>query len=86
MRTKANKINTIHEFVVEGSHDFPFDMLRYDACWPRTQEDTPKVGYRPRGKSAPKRQVTLVSHKAPTPDRWASFGWDVVKLGTRSIA
>ena len=27
------------EIVVEGTGEFPFDMLRYDACFPTTSED-----------------------------------------------
>jgi len=29
----------IHTFRVEGTGDFPLDMLRYDQCWPRSQDD-----------------------------------------------
>ena len=68
-------------FSVEGIGKFPVDMLRYDMCWPKTQQDTinltplePMIGY-----TVP-RQVTLVSVKdsAPTVARWESFGWKVV--------
>jgi len=69
-------------FTVEGIGKFPVDMLRYDMCWPKTQQDAinltplePHVGY------TVKRQVTLVGIKdtSPTVDRWASFGWEVTR-------
>ena len=33
-----------YTFTVEGTGMFPVDMLRYDNCWPRTeQDDSPEV-------------------------------------------
>lgn len=69
------------KFTVEGSGRFPFDMLRYDACWPYEEyKDSGKLG----GDYAePVRQVTLarlVERKdvQPTVGRWNSFDWRVV--------
>lgn len=68
-------------FTVEGSRQFPLDMLRYDACWPAGSEDVDKVATTrddPDYRTA--RRVRLTSQtRAITPDRWASFGWKVVK-------
>ncbi len=67
----------LYEFTVEGRGFFPTDMLRYDACWPMTQDDVCRLvmpsirGPEP----SEKVKVRLASHRAPTPDRWASFGW-----------
>lgn len=67
-------------FTVEGSGTFPYDMLRYDSCYPRSDDDvtnmvTPQAA----------RQVTLnttswsKTRAGTTPARWESFGWKVVK-------
>ncbi len=63
-------------FVVEGSGTFPYDMLRYDHCWPESEgRDSPLLDGHQN-----KRQVTLLtdSQFAPTEGRWASFTWKVV--------
>lgn len=67
----------VTEFTVQGSSPFPFDMLRYDSCWPVTGDDVSGIdssldwAYRPR-------MVTLRTVAATiTPDRWKSFGWIV---------
>lgn len=65
-------------FKVTGNGQFPFDMLRYDACWPETTKDaillqTPEdhVAF------VELRTITLVtaSKNAPTAKRWESFLW-----------
>ncbi len=58
----------------EGSN-FPVDMLRYDQCWPRTTDDAIALVSFPR-------EISLVSHSKPTPDRWLSFGWKITKEET----
>ena len=66
------------EFTVEGPHDFPVDMLRYDGCWPRTSEDAVAITRDVRDGKL--HRVTLISHhRPPTVARWKSFGWDVVE-------
>lgn len=64
-----------YEYTVSGDGAFPADMLRYDACWPRGQDDVSEAfpgGPRPRRGH---RSVRMASHRAPTAARWASFGW-----------
>lgn len=65
------------EFMVEGQGHFPVDMLRYDACWPVTSEDVCRM---PLGtiRKLEIVKVRMASHRAPTVDRWASFGWRVI--------
>lgn len=62
-------------FMVEGKGKFPFDMLRYDQCFPcdgwsahNISVDTPDL-----------RTVKLIciSSTGITAARWASFGWYV---------
>lgn len=61
-------------FAVRGRSIFPFDMLRYDQCWPRTSGDVEALLH------MEDRVVYLMtrSASAPTVDRWRSFGWPVV--------
>ena len=70
-----------HTFTVEGTGEFPFDMLRYDACWTNSSEDayklqSPYTSDEKRGV----RRVTLATafDTAPTRRRWESFTWRIV--------
>jgi hypothetical protein len=62
-------------FKVRGSGEFPYDMLRYDQCYPMTTDDAVRLGYGGR------RDVVLISNTdrmrrvGPTIKRWESFGW-----------
>lgn len=65
-------------FVVRGAGAFPFDMLRYDHCYPATQEDSAKLDHYERDL----RRVVLWAdaphkHWLPEIDRWKSFSWEV---------
>lgn len=73
------------EFTVEGSDNFPLDMLRYDACYPVGSEsiDGMLFSANPRLRSiyaedGRKFQVILRSEHEPTDGRWESFGWKVI--------
>jgi hypothetical protein len=70
------------EFTVEGCGEFPFDMLRYDSCWPYAAEDAAKLeNIRRNDTNIQRRRVVLQGLSRPTADRWASFNWRVVSLG-----
>ena len=63
-------------FEVEGNGTFPYDMLRYDACHPRSQTDVVAMV-----RNTSVRPVQLAAYvryadAKPTIDRWASFGWN----------
>lgn len=75
------KRNRRRLFVVEGSGRFPYDMLRYDQCWPRDQTASSMLTNESEG--AHRRRVVLVSDwvEAPTIKRWESFLWRVVESG-----
>ena len=84
----------IQEFEVEGSGDFPFDMFRYDQCYPvregtdTGQMSTPSYGRHPLPKRVIKlERIMLNKHQMPTSDRWKSFLWRVVEgsVKTRKI-
>ncbi len=67
-----------HVFTVEGASEFPYDMLRYDCCYPTRSEDATKLDsvYRDTRKVILTR--TAEKHWTPTADRWQSFSWAVV--------
>lgn len=69
----------VHRFVVKGIAAFPFDMLRYDQCWPAGSEDVNKL-FNDLFAKREMRELTLCSHYAPTPARWSSFLWHVVSI------
>lgn len=60
-----------YRYVVEGNGQFPIDMLRYDSAVPYDQE---AVSYM---MASGRRKVMLQSYSAPSPERWASFGWRI---------
>jgi hypothetical protein len=74
-------------FFVTGSGNFPFDMLRYDQCFPATQDATVSINSKlPGDRSVEIRRYVSDKTTMPTVGRWASFGWTVsntstVKLG-----
>jgi hypothetical protein len=67
-------------FRVEGSGRFPYDMLRYDCCFPRHESESPLLNPDDGGKF---RQVELMrfvefARQVPTSGRWESFCWRVI--------
>jgi len=70
------------EYAVEGVGDFPLDMLRHDCAYPADQESVAAIMAGLRWAASRKRSrevlvVRLVSDRAPTSERWRSFGWTV---------
>lgn len=73
--------NDTFTFTVRGSGEFPYDMLRYDACWPYSEgHDSPHLSS-PNGHGP--RTVVLQTQNphAPTVRRWESFTWKVLGKG-----
>jgi hypothetical protein len=70
---------TFYEYFVTGSGVFPFDMMRYDHCWPATGEDAAKLEWERMGseRSRKLRSIKMHSYNEPTIDRWSSFTWSV---------
>ncbi len=73
-----------HKFRVQGSGQFPADMLRYNACYPTDTEDAVDMYVDHRDDEYHKQRVITLSalaHKnwTPTNERWQSFGWQVMK-------
>lgn len=82
----------LRKFTVRGTWGFPLDMLRYDGCWPSSGEDVAAIHQSIKGEDNPRepKEVTLSTlartkeqaMRYPTTDRWASFGWRVVRTET----
>lgn len=71
-------------FTVEGSGEFPFDMLRYDRCFPASESDAGKMPRPHQGSSRRIIELIAVDHDgnnrfAPTIGRWESFRWKVIE-------
>lgn len=70
-------------FTVEGGGSFPFDMLRYDACYPDTEaKDSHQLEWlgQPGLRQVRMRHRVLKDENLfnyPSP-RWTSFGWRVL--------
>lgn len=58
---------------VTGTGKFPFDMLRFDRCWPVDGESAAALD------DSGRRSVQLKSFQEPTVGRWGSFMWSVGK-------
>lgn len=68
-------------FTVAGRGQFPFDMLRYDQCWPVGSDDTVNLDAPETAEEYKKiRQVKLATFGNHTPARWSSFGWSATQL------
>lgn len=65
---------------VRGAFVFPIDMLRYDHAWPRTENDSLRIQNAiESGGTYGRQDIELYSFEMPNRDRWASFGWEVVR-------
>jgi hypothetical protein len=70
-------------FFVTGKGTFPFDMLRYDQCFPATQDATVSIDSEvPGNRSIQMRRYVADKTTMPTTGRWASFGWTVSVTST----
>lgn len=72
----------VYEFTVTGRGSFPYDMLRYDACWPANTESANMMDevHATPGERRAVKTLRLRSHNVPTPERWASFMWKVAEV------
>jgi len=80
---KPKKVTVYESYlVVEGTGDFPVDMLRYDHACPYREEDAAKL----QSHRHERRRVALLRRSVnPSPatlGRWASFGWRVISETT----
>jgi hypothetical protein len=75
------------KFLVEGSGQFPIDMLRYDRCCPATESDSNAINRQVKwdGEKTAKCHIELIRYSSagksgPNVARWASFGWKVLQV------
>jgi hypothetical protein len=65
--------------MVEGSGQFPIDMLRYDRATPHQQSDASAI------MEDGKRRLEVRMDDKPTVGRWESFGWRVLMSEPREM-
>lgn len=67
------------EFTVTGTGPFPFDMLRFDECWPASITDAIAMERASQAGHAHRESINLraFGFTRPTLARWDSFGWKV---------
>lgn len=68
-------------FYVKGSGWFPFDMLRYDQCWPAYEQESTLLGsedFESKETLIALERHVMTRDEVPTLNRWESFGWEVV--------
>lgn len=63
-------------YVVEGSGEFPLDMLRYDQAFPASEYDAGLMA------ETGRRKISLMTHanhggEGSSKVRWSSFNWCV---------
>lgn len=84
MKTTVAAKYTLIEFVVQGTGQFPVDMLRHDRCVPARETDANEIERTYVNARGAPRRVTLVRYvpqggiPLPTRGRWESFGWKVI--------
>lgn len=76
------RTRTVSTFTVRGFGEFPFDMLRYDGCYPATSADASKLEAAALDRTTPQRVVMAADHVnvtwVPCVARWASFNCRVL--------
>jgi len=75
MMTRARK-HVLEWAVVTGSGSFPFDMLRYDACFPAFEA---QISLFEKYSNIKRRSIVVGRWRCQpgewTPERWRSFTW-----------
>lgn len=66
-----------YTYTVTGSGSFPFDMLRYDSCWPSDGNSAREMDSSWLVQRPGLRTIHLTSYSPPTVGRWSSFLWRV---------
>lgn len=66
----SRKLDKLYTATATGKGHFPWDMLRYDACWPT---DSTELGYDP-----DERCIRLASYRGFTPERLAVVWLDLL--------
>lgn len=72
--------------IAVGAGPFPFDMLRYDHCFPASESYSGEMGRDHYNHE----RVVIVARYRPQPghwtvDRWKSFGWELITYNDTDI-
>lgn len=78
MKKRIEKLY-ITDFMVEGSGEFPIDMLRYDCAVPKSETDAGVINRTLETRRVRLRSYTLAP-RGPEIDRWNSFNWKVIEI------
>jgi hypothetical protein len=79
-------------FTVRGAGQFPYDMLRYDQCFPADEGQSSLLSDNPLTspdeffrvpRTVKMKRIVDSSKRLPTVDRWKSFGWECEDVQTR---
>ncbi len=80
-RRIAGSLKWEHTATISGRCRFPFDMLRYDSCFPTTEQDAQNIAwtYSDAPVAAASWAIRVTRHTESkrdqwTVDRWRSFG------------
>jgi len=82
------KLETL-KYRVEGSLQFPIDMLRYDGAFPADEQQSARIlstfyPNRMVGQGTTSIEIIATFNGAPNFRRWESFGWTVTDTWTGS--
>lgn len=69
--------NKLHTFTVEGGGSFPYDMLRYDECFPAAESESGLMQSHETKHRIIQLRAWQSSWWTPTDARWDSFNWVV---------
>lgn len=70
-------VTKVWHYEVTGRGQFPFDMLRYDRCWPTHESEAGKLADH---YGTVRGTFQITGYSEPTVGRWQSFGWTVINV------
>ena len=73
-------------YEVKGYGKFPIDMLRYDRAWPAREDDSILISQQMVARVDREVTISIRGLKAPTTDRWRSFGWSVRAIDNGQVS
>jgi len=58
---------------------FPYDMLRYDRCWPSSENDSSLLDFKVADRIIELNRYSSNKNDQPHFARWKSFGWEIIE-------
>lgn len=73
--------------IIQGRGEFPFDMLRYDSCYPNSERDSSLMGGSARWNQTERWSICVRSANENkwTVGRWESFGVKITDVPREMI-